>query len=143
MPNGGPTRPTRVVGRSLNVLGYALSLLVGLGDLFAPASFLLDAAPRAWVVVSSSILVVASVVGLASVTAHRWRAEWVAATVIAFLLLAQSVPVWDRIFTGFPDSTSVAAMMALGAICLAQRALNLWIFFLRTLQTAEQSSDAQ
>ena len=143
MPYGGPTRSTLVVGRLLNTTSYSLSLLVSLGDILAPSEGLLVVSPQPWSVILSGILLVLSVLGLAAVATRRWRIEWVTATAIAFLLLARSVPMWERLFTGFPESTSIAAMTALGAICLAQRALSLRVFFLRTLQIAENPSDAR
>ena len=96
-----------------------------------------------WVVVTSGTLAVLSVIGLVAVLTRRWRVEWVVATALAFLLLECSVPGWIRIVSGFPESTTLSALTALGAISLAQRALNLWIFAIRTWQTAEHAHDTR
>lgn len=88
------------------------------------------------------VLAVLSIIGLLAVLTRRWRIEWVAATTIAFLLLERSVPVWGRFFSGHPESISAAAMMTLGAFCLAQRALSLWIFAIKTRQSAELARES-
>ena len=84
------------------------------------------------------ILAVLSAVGLGAVLAHRWRVEWVPAAAITFLLLERSVPVWLRLGE-VPERLSAAAMMTLGALCLGKRALDLWVFSIKTEAMAEQA----
>lgn len=83
-----------------------------------------------------------SITGVLAVLSRRWRVEWVAATIIAFLLLERSVPMWGRFFSGYPESVSAAAMMTIAALCLAQRALSLWIFAIKTRQSAELAHES-
>ena len=141
MPYGGPTHTTQIIGRVLCISSYSLSLLVSLGDFFAPSATLQAVMPRGWAVAVATILGVLSIVGIIAVITRRWRIEWVASTAIAFLLLERSVPVWGRIISGYPENTSAGSMMLLGAVCLGQRALSLWIFAIKTRQTAETSRD--
>lgn len=141
LPYGGPTRTTQIIGRVLCIASYSLSLAVSMGDFFAPSATLQAVMPRGWAVAIAAVLGVLSIVGIAAVLSRRWRIEWVAATAIAFLLLERSVPVWARIISGYPESTSAAAMMMLGAFCLGQRALSLWIFSIKTRQSAELARD--
>ena len=143
MPYGGPTQTTQIIGRVLCIASYSLSLLVSAGDLFAPSATLQLVTPRGWTVAMALILAVLSVVGLVAVLSRRWRIEWVAATAIAFLLLGRAAPVWEEVFGGHSESMlSAAAMMTLGAFCLAQRALSLWIFAIKTRQTAETARES-
>lgn len=143
MPYGGPTQSTQIIGRVLCITSYSLSFLVAMGDLFAPSATLQAVVPRGWMVTIALTLATLSITGILAVLTRRWRIEWVAATTIAFLLLERSVPVWGKLLSGYPEHASAAAMMLLGAFCLAQRALNLWIFAIRTRQTAEHARDLE
>jgi uncharacterized integral membrane protein len=142
MPYGGPTQTTQIIGRVLCLASYGLSFLVSMGDLFAPSATLQLLTPRGWTVATALTLAVLSIVGIIAVLSRRWRIEWVAATAIAFLLLERSVPVWGRVLGGYSEATSAAAMMTLGAFCLGQRALSLWIFAIKTRQTAETARES-
>lgn len=141
LPYGGPTQTTRITGRVLYIASYCLAFIVSMGDIFTPSVTLQLVTPRGWTVATAVSLAVLSVIGLVAVITRRWRIEWVAASAIAFLLLARSVPVWGWLFGGHSESTSAAAMMTLGALCLTQRALSLWIFAAKTRQSAEHARD--
>ena len=141
MPYGGPTRTTQIIGRVLCIASYGLSFLVAMGDLFAPSATLQLLTPRGWTVATALTLAALSIVGLIAVISRRWRIEWVAASTIAFLLLERSVPVWGRVLSGEAQYTSAAMMMTLGSFCLGQRALSLWIFAIKTRQSAETARE--
>ena len=141
MPYAGPTRTTQIIGRGLSVASYSLAFLVSIGDLFAPTATLQQLTPREQVVTTAVGLAILSLVGLGAVISRRWRVEWVAASVVAFLILERSVPAWGRVFNGAFEYSSAAFMMTLASISLGQRTLNLWVFSIRTRQFAERAHE--
>lgn len=141
VPYAGPTRTTQIIGRGLSIASYSLAFLVSIGDLFTPTATLQLLAPRGLVVTTAIglailSLAILSLVGLGAVISRRWRIEWVASATISFLLLERSVPVWGRVFSGEFAYSSVAFMVTLASISLGQRALSLWIFSIKTRQSA-------
>lgn len=139
MPYSGPTPPTRIAGRGLCLVSYVLAFLVAVGDYFVPSSTL-QGVDREWTAGMAIVLATLSVIGFTAVAAHRWRIEWVPAAAITFLLLQRSVPVWATLGST-PERLSAAAMMTLGACCLGKRALDLWVFSIKTKAMAERVRD--
>jgi hypothetical protein len=145
MPHGAPTKTTLLTGRSLCLASYVLSLLVAVGDFFTPSAILSAGVSRSWTVGMALALVPLSLLGLAAVLTHRWRLEWIPASAITFLLLARAVPVW-AVLPQTPGYLSAAAMMTLSGLCLGKRALDLWVFAIKTKnakRAAEQPRDAR
>lgn len=137
MPYSGPTAITRTSGRALCLLSYILAFLVATGDFYVPSATL---ANHYWSAGVALVLAPLSVLGFGAVITHRWRVEWVPAAAITFLLLQRSVPVWVSL-SEKPENLSAAAMMTLGALCLGKRALDLWVFSLKTKTSAERARD--
>lgn len=141
MPNGGPTASTRITARSLCFFMYSLAIIVSVADLFVPSSSL-AAFERDWTVGLALALGGLSLFGLVACMAHRWRLEWTPATIVALLLFQRTIPVWASLDTS-PGSLAAAAGMTLGSLCVGRRALDLWIFHVKTKASAERFSDVR
>ncbi|MCR6706540.1 MAG: hypothetical protein NVV66_18255 [Cellulomonas sp.] len=128
-------RWARVLGWWICVLTYVLAGVVALGDAFFPSGTIVGVVPDMQTSVSCWAMAAMSIAGLFGVVAHRWRVEWVAASVLAFLLLARSVPVWASV-DDVPTRLAAAAMMTLGAFNLGRRALDMWVFYVNTTLVA-------
>lgn len=124
-----PHRRSRVLsalGKAICVVSYVLAMIVAYGDLVYPSETI-RGVPAVQLVASGWAMLFFAAMGLPAVLLHRWRFEWVAASVITFLLLARAVPTWTSL-GDVPTRLSAAAMMTLGALCLGKRALDLWVF---------------
>ena len=131
MPGSDLPRWARAIGNVLAVSKYVLCLLVAIADAGAPAETIGGALPSWQIAFSAGGMALLGSVGLVGVIAHRWRMEWVAASALAFLLLARAVPVWATV-PDMPSRMAAAAMMTLAAVGLGRRALDMWIFAIKT-----------
>jgi len=119
-----------LIGRALVLLSYVLCMVVAFGDSYFPSS-LVDPMNDTRVNITSIIMATLAVIGFFAVFTHRWRWEWVPANALTCLLLARACPLWFNL-QSTPTYLSAAAMMTLGAFCLAKRALDLALFFEET-----------
>ncbi|UJP39319.1 hypothetical protein [Cellulomonas palmilytica] len=116
-------------------LSYVLAGLVAAGDAFAPSLTIVGVVPDLQIHISTWAIATMSVLGLAGVIARRWRMEWIAASVLVFLLGARALPVWVSI-DEVPTRLSAAAAMTLGALGVGRRALDCWVFHVNTVTVA-------
>ena len=135
-PESAPTRLTRVLGRWLCVATYLLCLVIAYADVFHPSD-LLEPMNDTLVALTGLVTAILSIVGVIAVLAHRWRVEWVPASALTFLLLAQATPLWIDL-DDHPTRLAAAAMMTLGALCIFKRALDLFVFSEKTRLAAHQ-----
>lgn len=142
MPDTGLPRWAQILGRLLRVLAYLLTLVVAAGDTLYPSTTI-DGVVPTWQLRATAIgMVVLAVTGLASVVAYRWRIEWVCASAVAILLLGRAAPVWASV-DDVPTRLAAAAMMTLGAMTLLGRALDLWVFAVKTAAVARAHARAR
>jgi len=123
---------------ALLVSGYGMAFLVGYGDLTAPSPVIQQTVGPA--TPSAAYLAIAGgVLGVAGVLLHRWRWEWLAASVLPFALIARALPVWLTL-----DETmsrlAPAAGMTMAAGLMFYRAIDLWAFACRTGHLASRRS---
>jgi len=130
-------RWARLVGWWVCFATYALAGCVALGDMTAPSATVTATVPHTQVVVTAWIVAAMSVLGLIGVTLHRWRMEWVAASVLVFMLTPRALLVWWSV-EDVPSRLAAAAMMTLGAIGAGRRALDLWVFHVNTAAVARR-----
>lgn len=130
MPDSSPTRFTRLVGKWLCLASYALCIAAAYGDARYPG---VTIAPvdDSLVAVSGLAMAVLGCIGLLAVLTHWWRVEWVPASALTFLLLSRAAPMWADL-DNHPTRLAAAALMTLGALCIAKRALDLLVFFEQT-----------
>ena len=139
MPDRDLPPVARAIGRAICVLTYVLAFVVGIGDTVMPSTTIDGVVPDMLVAVTSAMTFVLSLIGLVAVLVHRWRWEWVAATVLTFVLLARSVPVWLSL-PDAPTRMAAAAMMTIAALCgVGRRALDLWVFAAKTGAVARRA----
>lgn len=131
MPDRDLPRWARALGRLICAVSYLLAILVAIGDRWLPAVTITGSTTPAQVAVTSAAMGLLGVLGFVGVLLHRWRWEWVPASALAVLLLVRAAPVWWSL-ADVPTRLSAAAMMTLGALCLAKRALDLWVFATKT-----------
>lgn len=131
MPGSDLPRWARAIGNVLAVSKYALCVVVAIADAGAPAETIGGALPDWQIAFSAGGMALLGAVGLVGVIGHRWRMEWVAASALVFLLLARAVPVWATV-PGMPSRMAAAAMMTLAAVGVGRRALDMWIFAIKT-----------
>jgi len=135
MPDTGLPRWARVIGRSLRVAAYLLTVVVAVGDTWWPSATI-DGVVPAWQLQTTAVaMTVLGLLGAVGVLVHRWRVEWVCASVVAFLLAGRAGPVWASV-DDIPSRLAAAAMMTLASIGLAARALDLWVFAVKTAGAA-------
>lgn len=130
-PDRNLPRWARGVGRAICLVSYVLALLVAIGDRWLPAVTITSSTSELQVAVTSSAMGALSVIGFVGVLLHRWRWEWVPASALAILLAVRALPVWWSL-PDEPTRLAAAAMMTLGALCLGRRALDLWVFAVKT-----------
>lgn len=131
-------RWARIAGRSGRVVGYLMTLVVGLADTLVPSATIDGVLPTVQIGLTSALMVALGLVGVVSILAHRWRWEFPAVAVLSMLLLARSIPVWFSLHEE-PTRLSAAAMMVLGAAGMAMRTLDLWVFSKTTEAVAIRS----
>ena len=114
----------------LLVSGYSMAWLVGYGDITRPSIVMQDAIGDQTPTIAY-VSVGLAVVGALGVLLHRWRWEWVAASVLAFALLARAVPTWASL-VDHPERLSAAAGMTMAAGLMALRGIEMWWFACKT-----------
>lgn len=137
--DSAPTRLTRILGWWVVLLSYILCIVVAFADVVFPS---VTVAPYddTRVGVTSAITGMLGLLGAIAVFAHRWRVEWVPASALTFLLLARATPLWANLDDN-PTRLAAAAMMTLGALNLAKRALDLLVFSEKTRLAAHLRED--
>ena len=135
MPDSGLPRWARVLGRGLALMTYLLCLTVAVADAALPAPTIAATLPVYAITASSVAIALLAVVGMVGVFAHRWRMEWVASSVLVFLLLARAVPTWATLMEQ-PTRLAAAAGMTLGAVAIGRRAFDMWVFWWKTWTVA-------
>lgn len=135
MPDSGLPRWAQLLGRSLRVLAYLLTITVAAGDTWWPSTTIEGVVPEWQLRLTASAMVGLGLAGAAAVVAHRWRVEWVCASAATFLLLGRAAPVWASV-DDVPTRLAAAAMMTLACVGLAARALDLWVFAVKTAAAA-------
>jgi len=131
MPHSDLPRWARAIGDVLAVSKYGLCIVVAVADSSAPAETIGSVLPSWQIATSAGGMAILGTVGLVGVIGHRWRMEWVAASALALLLLARSVPVWATV-PGSLTRMAAAAMMTLAAVGVGRRALDMWTFAIKT-----------
>lgn len=135
MPDSTLPRWARTAGRAVRVTACMLVVVVAAGDLLWPSSTIDGVVPRWQLYTSAGLMATLGLTGAISVLAHRWRIEWVCVSAAAFLLLGRAVPVWMSLDDA-PTRLAAAAMMTLAALGLGARALDLWVFHVKTSTSA-------
>lgn len=138
VPDSRLPRWARISKFSALLLGYSMALLVGYGDLTAPSPVIEQTVGPATPTAAYASIAF-GLAGAVGVLLHRWRWEWLAASVLAFALLARALPVW----VGLEESAvrlSPAAGMTMGAALMFLRAIELWHFACKTGRLAARSS---
>lgn len=131
MPDSRLPRWARVTKATiLLVWGYVMAWLVGWGDITQPSLVMQDAIGDRTPTIAY-VAVVLAVVGGLGVPLHRWRWEWLAASVLAFALLARAIPTWASL-ADHPERLSAAAGMTMAAGLMALRATEMWWFACKT-----------
>ena len=111
MPDRGLPRWAQILGRSLALMTYLLCLTVAVADAAVSAPTISATLPAYAIAASSGSIALLAAVGIVGVLAHRWRMEWIASSVLVFLLLARAVPTWatSRLPTRTPGGRSACA----------------------------------
>ena len=135
MPDSTLPRWARTAGRTVRVLACLLVVVAATGDLYWPSSTIDGVVPQWQLYVSAGLMAALGLAGAVAILAHRWRIEWVCASAVAFLLLGRAIPVWMTL-PHVPTRLAAAAMMTLAALGLGARALDLWVFHVKTSETA-------
>lgn len=130
MPDSGPTRLTKFLGRWLCIASYLLCVVVAYADSFFPSATV-EPMNDFRVNLTSAVMATLGILGAIAVWAHRWRIEWVPSVALTFLLLARATPLWADLDDN-PTRLAAAAMMTLGSFNLAKRALDLLVFSEKT-----------
>ena len=135
MPDRGLPRWAQILGRGLALMTYLLCLTVAVADAAVPAPTISATLPAYAIAASSGSIALLASVGIVGVLAHRWRMEWIASSVLVFLLLARAVPTWATLGDE-PTRLAAAAGMTLGAVAVGRRGFDMWVFWWKTWTVA-------
>jgi len=114
----------------LLAFGYVPAFLVGYGDLTAPSPVIEQTVGPA-TPTAAYLAIAGGVLGAVGVLLHRWRWEWLAASVLPFALLARALPVWLTLDEA-ASRLAPAAGMTMAAGLMLLRAVDLWLFACKT-----------
>ena len=139
MPDRDKPRWARVVGAIICSTCYVMVLLVALGDTLVPSLTIDGVVPDVQIGLTAALMAVLCLIGLVAVPLRRWRWEWVSSSILVFLVLGRSVPVWASLVE-VPSRLAAAAMMVTAAMAFAHRAAGLWLFAVTTQRVAQAAA---